>query len=223
MLTGTQVPALPAGVTLHVLHDMPDATQLAWLSPRERARGDRFHFEHHRRRFLAAHCALRATLSRHTGTPPSSLQFIENPFGKPLLAGVPDCQFNLSHSDDLALLVISDTGPVGVDIEMLRPMRDALSLAEANFSASEYAEFLAVDPRVRDEVFLRVWTRKEACLKAVGIGLSQPPSSVDVGLDAEARRLSVTLPGGRTAQLTLGSFAAAPGSLGAVAHVLGMS
>lgn len=221
MLTGTPSLVLPAGVTLHALHDMPDATQLAWLSPRERARGDRFHFEHHRRRFLAAHCALRDTLSRHTGLPPSSLQFIENPFGKPLLAGLPDCQFNLSHSDDLALVAISDTGPVGVDIEMLRPMRDALSLAEANFSASEYSEFLAVEARARDEVFLRVWTRKEACLKAIGIGLSQQPSSIDVGIEVEPRRLSVVLPAGRTVHLAVASFEAAPGSLAAVAQVLG--
>lgn len=106
-------------------------------------------------------------------------------FGKPALAGPSRCSFNLSHSEDDAVVLIAASGEIGVDVEVLRPMRDALALAERNFSASENAELRSLPESERDHAFLTAWTRKEACLKALGSGLSIAPQTFTASLRHE--------------------------------------
>ncbi|MDH5539182.1 MAG: 4'-phosphopantetheinyl transferase superfamily protein [Rhizobacter sp.] len=175
------VPA-PFEVWLAELHTEPAATLQAALSDGERLRAARFVFERDRRRYLAAHCALRHLLAVRTGAPADGLHFLEGPHGKPALQGAQRCAFNLSHSEDIALVALADEGDIGVDVEMLRPMPDATALAERNFSASECAELAATRADQRDLAFLLGWTRKEACLKAVGSGLSIAPHTFTAGL-----------------------------------------
>jgi 4'-phosphopantetheinyl transferase len=166
----------------------PDAAAIASLSADEHARAARYIFEEHRRRFQIAHGALRALLAMETGLPAGSLEFVTNPHGKPALAGRPECFFNMSHSDSAALVVIAHDLPagseLGVDLEELRTMRDVTALAAMNFTRAEQAELEAAPPGVRDRVFLSGWTRKEACLKALGSGLSIAPATFDCGLAA---------------------------------------
>ena len=92
-------------------------------------------------------------------------------------------------------------------------------LAQACFSASEFKAFLAVAATERDDAFLRAWTRKEACLKAVGTGLRVSPASLDVGPGEGAVQLSITLPSG-SASVEVQSINAGPGTVAAVARVL---
>lgn len=94
------------------------------LSPDERERAAHFHFEQHRRRFLLAHIALHWILSGYLKIPPARLYFELGSNGKPKLPPSLDnrgFEFNLSHSNDMALLAINLIGEVGVDIEYVKP------------------------------------------------------------------------------------------------------
>jgi len=166
------------------------------LSEDERARAARFVFARDRDRFLSAHSALRELLARRTGRPADELRFDTGPYGKPYLLDTPGCSFNMSHSQDVALLAIVDKGEIGIDVECLRPFPDATELAERNFTPSERTQLEARPAHDRDHAFLRCWTRKEACLKAVGSGLSIAPETFEAGLTPVERTVDVDGPQG---------------------------
>jgi 4'-phosphopantetheinyl transferase len=193
---GKGQPETRASLSWHSLHDMPTPERLALLSSNELQRAGRFVFERDRRRYLAARCALRERLSWHTGVAPDRLRIAEDEHGKPFLTDVADCRFNVSHSEDVALVAISGVGEIGVDIEMLRPIPDAEQLAQSHFLPAELGEFLKLEGSARDAAFLRCWTRKEACLKALGTGLRVAPNGVAVGLGEEPVRVAIALPAG---------------------------
>lgn len=170
---------------------------VATLSAAELARAVRFVFERDRRRYLAAHAALRRLLAETTGIAASELVFDEGPFGKPHLSDPAAPSFNLSHSGDVALIGIGPPGvEVGVDVEVPRTMSDALELAERHFAPAEIDALRSTPPDQRDHAFLRGWTRKEACLKAIGSGLSIAPHTFDAGIAAAERVVSIATPQG---------------------------
>lgn len=181
------------------LSQHPAAVDLETLSAAEHQRAQRFVFERDRRRYLAAHCALRELLARHTGRSRDELRFEEGRHGKPGLKGLPTCEFNLSHSHDVALVALGDKAPIGVDVEMLRPIDDAADLAALHFTPAEQASWHAAPMADRDRLFLSGWTRKEACLKAIGTGLSLSAQAVDAGVEAQPRELTVRTPEGPVA------------------------
>ncbi len=204
---------------VHSLAILPEPSRLACLSADELARAGRFAFERDRRRYLAARCALRERLAQHIGVAAKSLRIVEGPFGKPCLAEAPAHHFNVSHSEAVALIGISDASEIGVDIETLRPISDAVSLAQSHFTPSELASYMASDDASKDMAFLCVWTRKEACLKAIGTGLSVAPSEIDVGLGHGLARLCIDLPAARM-HVEVRSLAPSATTLGAVARVV---
>lgn len=155
------------------------------LSEAERAKANRFRFEHDARRYRASHTALRQLLSQESGVPARDLQFVEGRFGKPRLSANHPLHFNMSHSGRWALIGLSATAPIGVDIEAPRPMDDLTSMAERNFSPREFVAFQAVEPPEQLQAFLQCWTRKEACLKALGSGLSIEPGVFEAGIETE--------------------------------------
>lgn len=160
------------------------------LSEAEWVRARRFAFEHLRRRYCAARSALRVLLSQRLNVAAADVRFVEGANGKPYVEGAPECAFNLSHSDDVALIAIAQHATrdeVGVDVEILRPMRDALALAERNYTEPECAPLRPLEGLARDTEFLRIWTRKEACLKALGSGLSVAPERFEAGFGSERR------------------------------------
>ena len=187
------------------LREAPAPARLETLSEAERARAGRFVFERDRRRFVAAHCALRQLLSARTGLAPEALRFADGPHGKPALAGRAACAFNLSHSQDVALVAIADGGDIGVDVEVLRPFDDAAALAAQHFTVAERAALAACAGHVSDRAFLLGWTRKEACLKAIGTGLSIAAAAVDAGVSEARRLVAIDTPAGR-ASVEVGSF-----------------
>ncbi len=175
----------------------PDEAAVATLSAAERARAGRFVFERDRRRYLAAHVALRSLLAQATGVAASQLGFGEGPFGKPFLPDAAAPSFNLSHSGDVALIGIGPPGTeIGVDLEVRRTMSDALELAERHFAPAEIDTLRATPTDQRDHAFLRGWTRKEACLKAIGSGLSIAPQTFDAGIAASERIVVIVTPQG---------------------------
>ncbi len=155
------------------------------LSRDERARAARFRFERHRRRFVVRRAALRHLLSGYTGTPAAALQFLYAPRGKPELSPCTNpaaVHFNSSHSGEVCVICLSGTGPLGVDIERVRPVPEAEDIAHRYFSAAELQDLSDVPLHERERAFFNCWTRKEAYVKAVGDGLFVPLDSFDVTL-----------------------------------------
>lgn len=163
------------------------------LAPDERERAARFRFDEHRRRYAVGRGALRTLLGAYLGERPEAVRFAYGPRGKPELAGAPPglLGFNLSNSEDLALVGFLRGREIGVDVEYLKPMSDLAQIAERFFCAAETAKLLALPEERRREAFFNCWTRKEAYLKAVGEGLAAPLDSFEVTLapDEEARML----------------------------------
>jgi 4'-phosphopantetheinyl transferase len=123
---------------------------------------------------------MRTVLSLYVGVGAGDIVFSYGEFGKPLLQGVGGVHFNLSHSGQLAVLAVSTSGPLGVDIESVRPLPDMLDIARRFFCPEEIAELEELHGEARVAAFFACWTRKEACLKALGVGLSLAPDQVCV-------------------------------------------
>jgi 4'-phosphopantetheinyl transferase len=168
------------------------AEETALLDQTELARAGRFVFERDRRRYIRAHAGLRRVLAGYLALDAAALRFAARSGGKPTLAVLSELgiDFNLSHSGDQALVAVAG-GPIGVDIECLRPIADATALAARNFTPGESAALHALASADRDRAFLVAWVRKEACLKAIGAGLLLSPCAVDCGIEEVERALRV--------------------------------
>lgn len=151
------------------------------LSRDEIRRADSFVFARDRDRFLAGRGRLREILAGYLGADPRELIFDYGEQGKPLLAGVGEAlRFNLSHSGDHAVLAVSRTAEVGVDIEGVRPVER--EVASRTFSAAESAALDALPDEQWLAGFFRCWTRKEAVVKAIGTGLLSDLAAFDVSV-----------------------------------------
>jgi 4'-phosphopantetheinyl transferase len=154
------------------------------LSSDEWERANRFRFEKHRRQYVVGRGALRALLAAYAGGRPEAVRFRYGHRGKPFLESPDpgDLQFNLSNSDELALVGFVRGPEIGVDVEYLKPMPDCEPIAERFFSESERKVLRGIPGPRKEEAFFNCWTRKEAYLKAVGEGLAAPLDSFDVTL-----------------------------------------
>jgi len=155
------------------------------LDDAERDRALRFHFDVHRRRFIAAHGQMRVLLGAYLGCPPESIALEAEERGKPRLAAAlasKGLSFNLSHSDEQGLLALARDTVLGADIEVQHHLNDLESLARSHFTASELRELHSLPEERRHDGFFAAWTRKEAYVKALGAGLSVPLDSFEVAL-----------------------------------------
>src|ERR1700733_6423001 len=143
------------------------------LDSGETARSASFQSEPARRRFIGGHALLRTVLGEFVGVAPQKLRFDLGPCGKPRLATHPadSVWFSLAHSDELAVVAISAKSEVGVDVERIRPIPEALKIAERAFDSTSFTALHMTAPDHRDATFLRSWTRLEALAKATGCGL----------------------------------------------------
>lgn len=154
------------------------------LSSEEIERANKFHFERDRNRFIIARGTLRKILSRYLNIEPKKLQFTYSERGKPYLTNT-SILFNLSHSQDLALYGITKINLIGIDLEYIRPINDAKSLAKRFFSPQEYNLINQLPPEKQQETFFKLWTCKEAYLKATGDGLAGGLEKVEISLNSE--------------------------------------
>jgi 4'-phosphopantetheinyl transferase len=156
----------------------------ATLAADEMERADRFYFERDRVRFAAGRGLLREILGHYLAIPPARLAFAYNQYGKPSLTGdhTDALSFNLSHSGAMGLVAVRLCGELGVDLEEYRPGKGDGNVAEQYFSPREVVCLRAVPEALRTRAFLNCWTRKEAYIKARGMGLSIPLDSFDVTL-----------------------------------------
>ncbi len=189
------------------------------LSPDEAERAARFRFDKHRAQFTLTRGSLRLLLSSYLQLPPGEISFAYSDHGKPSLAGNVDDQqldFNLSHTEGMAIFAFTRGRRIGVDIENLRSDFRVDEIAERFFSPAERAGLSDIPPSQRHEIFFRIWTQKEAYIKALGEGLSHPLHQFDVSLGDAA--LVATRPDGLEARRwRLQSLNIAPGFAAAAA------
>lgn len=155
------------------------------LSGDERDRAARFYFERDRRRFTVARGELRALLGAYLGVPAAAIAFDYGSHGKPRLAGAlaaGDLRFNVSHSAGVALYAVARGREVGVDVEGHREDFATAEIAERFFSPAERGALAALPLDRRCAAFFACWSRKEAYIKARGLGLSLALDGFDVSL-----------------------------------------
>lgn len=151
------------------------ASWLLMLNETEKNRADRFVFARNRVDFIAAHALLRAALSQLYGVPPVAWQFVSGLLGKPsvCLGNEPaQISFNLSHTDGMAGLsaCLGADWAIGFDLEPASRHID-IAVADQFFSPKEVAWLYSLAELERVEGFVRLWTLKEAFIKATGKGL----------------------------------------------------
>ncbi|MGO9096664.1 MAG: 4'-phosphopantetheinyl transferase family protein [Bryobacteraceae bacterium] len=173
----------PAPVHIWLWRTDIEAFPAEVLSASERAAAARFRFPRDRIRATSSRAGLRWLLGGYLGVPPESLVFAAGAGGKPCLAGAGAVSFNLSHSGIYTTAAVSRNREVGIDLERIRPDAAGRDIAARFFSGEERA-WLDATPGV--ESFFRLWTAKEAVLKAMGTGLSTPLNRLSVrpGQDA---------------------------------------
>lgn len=140
------------------------------LDLRERERAARFRSDLLRQRHRATHTTLRRLLGWRLGVDPTALVVTIDNHGKPALRDH-SLVFNLSHSGGWALIALADDGMIGVDLELGERLEEIGLLAERLLGAGELAAFRALPHAMQARAFLTTWTRKEAALKALGLGL----------------------------------------------------
>ena len=158
------------------------------LSPDERERAARFHFEHDRRRFEAARGLLRWLLAQQARLAPAEIDFCLGDHGKPALHprhGDLHLSFNVSHSGPMALVGLMRGSTIGVDIELRRDVPEYEAIAASNFAPEERRELARLPSAQRLDAFFAGWTRKEAYIKAVGDGLHAPLDRFVVTVDPQ--------------------------------------
>ena len=188
------------------------------LSTEEIHRAHRFRFDVHRNRFIAARALLRSILADYLETGPDRIEFQYGQHGKPSLADqTRDLQFNLAHSEDLALIAIAGAGQIGVDVERVRVLNDFDELVARFFSTRETQVFHQVPTDEQPAAFFNLWTRKEAWLKATGEGIVRSLKHVEVSfLPGEPPRF-MRLPNASPSEWLLHELSPGPDFVGALA------
>lgn len=211
------------GDEIHVWHasvnfaDQVISRLESFLSPEEIERADRFHFVEDRNRFVVARGLLRELLGSYLQQSPKNLEFNYEQHGKPFLSGAnasSGLNFNLSHSGEMVVYAIARQRNLGIDVEQMRPAFAAEDIARRYFSAREIDDLQTLPRESRVAGFFNCWTRKEAYLKATGMGLQIALDSFSVSLlpDQPAH-----FAGGIDAKWRLAAFRPAEGYVAALA------
>lgn len=182
--------------TIYVLRAELDQLRLpfedfvAATTANEHARAARFVHEADRRRHLIGRGLLRLFLAPRLGCAPAELPIQVSDLGKPYLEKGPS--FNISHSGNIVLVALTSEGRIGVDVEAIRPIRDLPRLARTTFVEDEVGRVLQFGEADRLRPFFRVWARKEAILKALGLGLTAL-NDISVSCDVDCANALIRL------------------------------
>ena len=183
----------------------------ALLTEAEQQRAHRYHAEADYYRFIVSRAALRLLLGARLGQAPTELCFVPGTNKKPLLAAPTALHYNVSHSGNWVLIVIASV-EVGVDVEKINPDFPFQEVLEHSFSLLEQAY---IKEQLTPAAFYRLWTRKEAFVKATAQGIEADFSSVPA-LDG-VHHWSATHPSPIT-EWTVSSFVPAASYAAAVAY-----
>jgi len=165
-----------AGEVIVLMVSLSDQHDGLWelLDSDERERANGFYFARDRYDYIAAHGLLRLVLGRQLGVDPRALRFGRGRHGKPHLVPPTELRFNLSHTHGLIAVAFCRGRDVGVDVEAVREASKIEAIGRQFFSPEEVEDILALPPADQRAAFFRCWTRKEALIKATGMGLSLP-------------------------------------------------
>lgn len=189
--TALSAPPPLAGGEVHLWRiRVPDGDNVPprWLeilTAEEKAAAARKRLPPDRQRTLTSRACLRLLLSGYLGAPPGALVFVASAHGKPRLAApspTPPLEFNVSHSGEWVILGFARGMTLGVDVECHREL-EFNQLVTAFFSPLERAAWAALPRGAQPGAFFAAWTRKEAYLKALGLGLSKPIDSFAVAFE----------------------------------------
>ena len=114
------------------------------------------------------------------------IHYCYNRFGKPGLSSEinpMNLNFNISHSGDLGIIAISKNNPVGIDIEQILELNDLDNLMDLIFTESEIKQIDLLDHFDKTKMFYKIWTAKEAFVKAIGQGLSFPVKNIELEIN----------------------------------------
>lgn len=152
------------------------------LSNAEIMRGNRLIKKSDQEKFFLSRAILRRILARYLSLSPEKIEFKLGESGKPYVVNT-DFQFNVSHSGDCLLIGITVGNEIGVDVEHVREKQNVIALAERFFSKAEYDAIKILSLENQVAAFYRCWTRKEAFIKATGLGLSFGLSNFEVAVE----------------------------------------
>jgi 4'-phosphopantetheinyl transferase len=151
------------------------------LSKDELRKANSFHFEKDAARYACSRAFLRRILGEYLKIEPRMIEFSYNQYGKPYLAGC-NIKFNVSHSRGRVLCAITLNDELGVDLEHTEKDFDFIETAEKCFSETELGILKGVPKSKQREAFYKIWTKKEAVVKAIGKGISTPLTEFTVPL-----------------------------------------
>jgi 4'-phosphopantetheinyl transferase len=146
------------------------------LDQAERQEAENYRFEHDRQRFIRLHGILRTILSDYLSTPPGKIRFGIGEHGKPFLHNDKHIhlEFNLTHSEGLALIALAKDISIGIDIEYCRDFPEINQVTDTFFTQLERDSLAKASQDRKLGNFYKIWTFKEANLKARGLGLTEP-------------------------------------------------
>ena len=164
------------------------AQYLDSLSAEEKLRAQAFKIANPQENFIATRYTLRNILSQYLNSTNIKIAFTEHK--KPYLLDHPELQFNLSHSNELALIALALQHPVGVDIEKIRATFNP-AIVTRYFNENEQSALAKFPAQEQIKIFHRVWAKKEAIIKAIGGGLTMPVSSFSVSTEMQAEIIAI--------------------------------
>jgi 4'-phosphopantetheinyl transferase len=191
------------------------------LSADELERANRFHFQKDRCRFIAGRGILRSIIAEYLQNRPKEIVFTYNTRGKPSIAnmfGDSEINFNLSHSHGLAAYAFTRRRGVGIDIERVRSNLSFERIAKRFFTTEEFQELSSLAQDEFIEGFFKLWTHKEAYIKAKGTGLSIPLNrfAVTINSDQTVRSKEIGINPDEECGWSFHSLTPEPGYVGAL-------
>jgi 4'-phosphopantetheinyl transferase len=186
----TQLDEQAVHVWLFPLNTTPPSIKRFYplLDDTEKARSERFVHFMHRKRFIAAHGFMRSVLALYTRQAAEDLQFDKAEQGKPFLLQHPQLHFNLSHSQDIAILAVASRD-IGADVECLDRRHEWQKIMHRFYTETEQQKILSLAESEQQRAFYAVWTRKEAHMKVTGQGLYLAPGQFSVSVPPEPAAL----------------------------------
>ncbi len=173
---------------------VPDTESLtsmvAVLDEREKNKVDTFKLPLARNRYIAVRALLRQILAGYLQTDPAKLQFTVGEYGKPALA-CDTVHFNISHTGDHLLIAVADMPDIGIDIETLKPRAHLDGLARRCFTVREYNAWRQLTMAESVNTFYRLWSKKEAFVKAIGRGIGLGLDQCEVDWDMDGQLLAI--------------------------------
>jgi 4'-phosphopantetheinyl transferase len=155
------------------------------LSDAEKIKAEKIKLPQVKNRWIVSRGVLRLLLSNYCSCSTKEIEFNFNEFGKPLLSNNPEISFNLSHSENLALYIFTHNRKVGIDLEKIGELTDIDGLSRLCFSDHEKKWFNKFSPAEKKELFYKIWTCKEAYIKAIGKGFSFSPVNITLDMSSD--------------------------------------